>query len=217
MAKSFSPSQYGLTSKSRREYLYTKGGEFSLNGVEYIGEYHYEGKLAKTEPIPSAASKTLRKYYADQMLYQYDRCRNFPDRPRVVPNQIVWAPLDTNYSTGFATRYFVERAGNFEGYPIEIDLEQSEKFGKDNGIDEGVYSLVKIQWKLTGSERTIYKNGQVYIEGIFEYNQRQVIQATRVIPNLPAAIKSYTEYARVTLSSKNLATEPKYVTSITQA
>lgn len=217
MARDLRPSQYGLTNKQRKEYLYTKGKEFSLNGVEYIGEYHLEGKLAKTGPIKAATSLVLRKYYPNQMLYEYDRCRNFPERPRVEPNQIVWTPIDTSYRTGFATRYFVERIGNFEGYPIEIDSEQAELYGKDNGIDEGAYILVKIQWKLTGSERNIVKNGEVYVEGIFEYNQKQVIQATRQIPNLPAAIRSYTEFARITLDQRNLAVPPTQVTSITEA
>lgn len=220
MARDLRPSQYGLVNKGqRKEYLYTKGKEYSLDGVEYIGEYHLEGRTAKTGPIKDAASKVLRKYYPNQMLYDYDRCRNFPRRERVDPNQIVWAPIDSNFTTGFATRYFVERTGNYEGYPIEIDLEQADKYGKEGGIDEGVYVLVKIPWKLTGFERTVYKNNEVYVEGIFEHNQRQVILATRVIPNLREAIRNYTEYARITLNPEYLNPKPpqKLVSSITDA
>lgn len=205
MARNLKPSQYGLVNKQRKEYLYTKGGEYSLDGIEYIGEYHIDGKLAKTGPIRAASSQILRKYYSDPLLYQYDKCREFPERPRVDPNQIVWAPTNTMYRTGFATRYFVERLGSYEGYPIEIDKDQAEMYGKDNGIDEGAYSLVKLPWKLTGPERSIMKNGETYIEGIFEYNQRQVFLATRVIPNLRTAIRDYTEYARITLDVKNLS------------
>ena len=182
MKPPFSPSPYNLTrNKNKREYLYTKGFEFSLDGENYIGEYHKQGSIYKTEPIESPTSKRLTKYYNDPLLYQYDKSRNFEERVRVVPNQIVWAPVKTNYT-------------------IEIDQEQKEKFGKDGGIDEGLYALATISWKLTGSERSIYKDNMLYIEGIYEYNQRQVIIGTKIIPNLEYAIKSYTEYARFTLS-----------------
>tara|TARA_R110000868_G_scaffold70599_6_gene207276 strand:+ start:1093 stop:1698 length:606 start_codon:yes stop_codon:yes gene_type:complete len=201
MAILTSPSPYGLAStKSRKEYLYTKGFQYSLDGVNYIGEYHIEGRLVKTGPVQSPESKELTKYYSDPMLYDYDKARNFPKRVRVEPNQIVWSPLETNYKTGFATRYFVERIAEFDGYPIEIDQEQKDSFGNEEGIDEGVYSLVTLSWKLTGSERDVFKNGQLYIQGIYEYNQAQVILNTRTIPNLESAIKSYTEYAKITLA-----------------
>lgn len=193
------PSPYGLAYKDKTNYLYTKGYEFSLEGVNYVGEYHKDGKDFKTEPIPSITSKALTKYYSDPLVYDYDKARGFPKRIRVIPNQIVWAPISTNYTTGFATRYFVERAGNYEGYPIEIDQDQRQLYGKEGGIDEGAYSVLTLKWKLTGSERSLYRNNQLYAEGIYEYNQRQVIIGTRVIPNIESAIKSYTEYAKITL------------------
>lgn len=201
MALQITPSPYGLSGRGpKTEYLYTKGSEFSLDGQNYIGEYHKRGSKFFTGPIQSPESKQLTKYYSDPLMYQYDRSRNFEERVRVVPNQIVWAPLETNYKTGFATRYFVERSGNYQSYPIEIDADQKSMFGTDGGIDEGLYSLAIVQWKLTGPERNIYKDNQLYIEGIYEYNVRQVILNTKIIPNLEYAIRSYTEYARVTLS-----------------
>lgn len=201
MALDLLKSQYTKSRKSKDKYLYTKGFEYSLDGKNYIGEYHKDGARAFTGPVKTVDSKLLRKYYSDQMLYVYDRCRSFPKRERIPPNQIVWAPIDANYKTGFATRYFVERIGNMEGYPIEIDNDQKSRYGKERGIDEGVYILVTLPWKLTGPERSIYKNGELWIEGIYEHNQRQVILNTPKIPNLEYAIKSYTEYARITMAS----------------
>lgn len=201
MTLEISSSPYNLSGgKQKTEYLYTKGYEFSLDGNNYIGEYHKRGSKAYTGPIRSNSSRPLTKYYSDPLLYDYDRSRGFEERIRIEPNQIVWAPLETNYKTGFATRYFVERTGNYESYPIEIDAEQKSAFGTEGGIDEGLYALAVVEWKLTGPERNIYKNNQLYIEGIFEFNQRQVILNTLIIPNLEYAIKSYTEYARITLS-----------------
>lgn len=201
MAVEFSKSQYNLEPKKKTKYLYTKGFEYSLDGENYIGEYHIDGSSVYTEPEKSPTRKLLRKYYSDPLVYAYDRCRGFPKRERIQPNQIVWAPIETNYKTGYAIRYFVERAGKYEGYPIEIDSEQKSSYGKDGGIDEGVYTLASVTWKLTGPERSVYRNGELYIEGVFEHNQRQVILNTKIIPNLEYAIKSYTEFARFTLAS----------------
>lgn len=184
-------------------YRYTKGFEFSLDGENYIGEYHLEGPIAKTEPEPSPTSKVLTKFYTNPDLYEYDKARGFPKRVRTIPNQIVWAPKQSSYRSGFETRYFVERIGNYEGYPIEIDSEQASLYGKDNGIDEGVYILAKVKWKLTGPERNMMYGNQL-IEGIFEANQAEVIRQTRIIPNIESAIKNYTEYSQITMAPSDI-------------
>ena len=48
-------SKYGARYNSNN-YLYTKGGEFSLDGLNYIGEYHYQEVLARTGPIEETSS-----------------------------------------------------------------------------------------------------------------------------------------------------------------
>ena len=204
MANKFEKIPYSSAkTPDRKTYLYTKGGEYSLDGRNYIGEYHIAGDFVRTGPIPSPESKTLRKYYTNPLLYQYDKSRNFTERVRTEPNQSVVFPKDGDYSTGFFYRYFVERAGAYDGYPIEIDRVQYISYGKTSGIDEGAYNVVKLPWKLTGMENSLYKNGELYIEGIFEHNQRVVYENTRIIPALPSAIRSYTEFARVTLKPTN--------------
>lgn len=190
--------------KVGKDYRYTKGYEYSLNGVNYIGEYHMLGQVAKTGPIETPSSLMLTKYYGNQDLYEYDKARGFPKRVRNIPNQIVWTPKASDYKIGYATRYFVERIGNMEGYPLEIDARQSDQYGKDGGIDEGVYGLAKVKWKLIGPERTVVVNNQV-IEGIYEHNQNEVIRQTRIIPNIESAIKSYTEYAQITIQPDDIA------------
>lgn len=180
-------------------YLYTKGGQFSLNGENYIGEYHQLGAVFRTGPIPDPQSLLLTRFYSNKDLYDYDRARNFKQRLRVEPNQIVFFPKQGDYEAGFSKRYFVERSGAYEGYPIEIDKSQKTTYGKEGGIDEAAYSLVTLEWKLTGYERNVYKNGELFVMGIYEHNLREVVTNSRVIPNLITAIKSYTEFARVTL------------------
>lgn len=204
MAKNFEKIPYGSIKPAKRTtYLYTKGKEYSLDGKEYIGEYHIAGDVARTGPIPDRSAQTLRKYYTDPILYDYDRARNFEARSAVEPNQSVIYPKESDYITGFIKRYFVERSAGYDGYPIEIDRTQYQSYGKVGGLDGASYNLAVITWKLTGPERNIYKNDMLHAKGIFESNQEEVYKATRIIPTLPSAIRDYLEFARITLKVYN--------------
>lgn len=195
MAERASNSSYSLRTNNKQKYRYTKGFEYSLDGQNYVGEYHIVGNKVFTGPEPSNTSKQLTKYYTNSDLYAYDKARKFEERDRVEPDQYVFVPTKADYTTGFVTRYFVERVGRFEGYPLEIDKQQAEKYGRDQGIDEGAYNLVAIKWMLVGYERSTTINN-IVVEGVYEHNLREVTLATKIIPNLPEAIKSYTEFAR---------------------
>lgn len=202
MAKNFEKIPYNSVKPTKRvTYLYTKGGEYSLDGKEYIGEYHLVGTEARTGPVPDKKASTLRKFYTDPILYEYDKARDFKTRNVIEPNQSVVFPKETDYQIGYLKRYFVERSAGYDGYPIEIDRIQASTYGKEGGLDGASYNLAIINWKLTGIERSIYKDGMVLIKGIFEYNQEEVYKATRIIPTLPSAIKDYLQFARISLKS----------------
>lgn len=194
------PTNYDLVRDKKTQYLYTKGYEYSLNGKNYIGEYHISGKQAATGPTPGPQAIPLRKYYSNPDLYEYDKARKFAERIRVVPDQWVFKPTDTNYESGYITRFFVERSGLAESYPLEIDFQQAGRYGRDGGIDEGLYSLAKIKWLLVGYERSTTIKG-IPIEGIYEHNLREVRKAMGIIPKLYEAIKNYTEGARFLVQS----------------
>ncbi len=190
---------YSLKNNKKTQYLYTKGFEFSLNGENYIGEYHINGTSVSTGPTPSNRSQKLTKYYSNPDLYAYDKARGFKVRYRTPPNQIVFSPTEPDYNVGYAMRHFIERSKNFLSYPLEIDSNQAKAYGKSGGIDEVAYTLVSFKWKLTGFERTKIINAATIVEGIYEHNVREVVLASKHIPNLIDAIKNYTEYARITL------------------
>lgn len=192
-------SSYSLKNSRKTQYLYTKGHQFSLDGQNYIGEYHINGNTVMTGPVPSDKSRRLTKYYSNPDLYAYDKARGFKMRLRVPPNQIVFAPTEPDYSAGYSIRYFVERGKNFISYPLEIDKEQAQLYGRMGGIDEIGYNLVSFKWKLTGFERTKIIDSVNVVEGIYEHNIREVTIASKVIPNLVDAIRNYTEFARITL------------------
>ena len=96
-------------------YLYTKGGQFSLDGKEYIGEYHFDGTIAKAGPVPPPPSQpeapTLRRLYNNPDHYTYDSVKKFsvPVLLRTDPQPYLYAPVESAYIVGFDARYFVEK------------------------------------------------------------------------------------------------------------
>jgi hypothetical protein len=180
-------------------YLYTKGREFSLNGENYIGEYHLLNKEPYTEPIHSRTSQKLTKYYDDGDVYLYDKLKNFTDliTEYVEPIPYVLRIEQLDYDAGYATRFFVEKAFGTNRYPMEIDYLQSQKYNKPKSINGGLYNLVAINWKLTGPLNNVFdKKGMLLELGIYEHNALQVENAAQIIPNISYAIKNYIQFAR---------------------
>lgn len=182
-------TKYGARYHSNN-YLYTKGGEFSLDGLNYIGEYHYQDVLVRTGPVEETSSKTLQRFYNNPNVYIYDKLNNFQVQvlKYVDPIFYLYNPKREAYSAGYDSRYFVEKVQN-EGFAIEINEAQYNNIGKPNkGIDSGLYTSAIISWKLVGS-----------IQDITEYNYRSLHAALNTVPSITYAVRSYIERAEITL------------------
>ncbi len=180
-------------------YLYTKGLEYSLDGNNYIGEYHLMNNEPYTQPTHTRTSQKLTKYYPDEELYLYDKLKKFNNlvtnytepKPYIVRSELL------DYKAGYLLRYFVEKAFGSDRYPMEIDTLQAQKYNKPNNINGGLYNLATITWKLTGPLNNRYDDKGMILEmGIYEYNALQVERAAQAIPNISYVIKNYIEFAR---------------------
>ena len=171
-------------------YLYTKGDEFSLDGKDYIGEYHYATTTPKTGPIPSPYSRLLQKVYRNADHYIYDKAFKFdvPVSRYVAPKPYVYIPDDQAYANKFDTRYFIEKIQDDKSYAIEIDILQYININKLGGIDGGLYPNAMVQWQLTGRREDILKN-----------NELELLKASKTVPSVAYAVKNYLEFARITL------------------
>ena len=173
--------------KPNSEYLYTKGNEFSLNGQNYIGEYHYENMTPTTEP-KLGNGIILRKVYTNPNHYTYDKIFEFDILVSGFISPKPYMPIIANqtYTTGYVTRYFVEKINNSQSYPIEIDLSQFKKFGKKGGIDNGLYNVASVSWKLTG-----------LLNDVITHNRQEIYFASDKVPKIAYGVRNYTEYARI--------------------
>lgn len=183
-------SRFGIR-KNNNIYLYTKGKEYSLNGVEYIGEYHIDGTTAKVGPVLDPEAPTLQRYYANKDHYIYDKQYNFNPKVLqfVLPVYFAYAPIEQAYIIGYDTRYFVEKINDDQSYAIEIDEKQSRNINKKGGIDGGIYAISLVRWQLTGYQDEIAAN-----------NELSLLQAAAITPSVQYAVKNYTEFARFTLA-----------------
>ena len=205
----------GYSPRSKvQTYLYTKGNEYSLDGVEYIGEYHLKEGIAYTGPEPVKAlddinkvgdplliqkefrsmksmssGKILRRIYPDFDQYEYERLKQFAIRELdfVEPRPILYQPKDAAYDAGEDTRYFVQKRNSDVSYPIEIDTNQWELIGQFRGIDPQIYASVGVTWKLVGS-----------FDYIAQQNELALFRAQKLVPGVLFAVRSFTEFARLT-------------------
>lgn len=181
----FSPAQ------NNDLYLYTKGLEFSLNGLNYIGEYHLIGGVPKTGPIPSDKSEELHRAYQNPDHYTYDKVFNFkvPTRNFIEPKPYIYKPDEQDYIVGSDARYFIEKVDDELSFAIEIDQKQYRSIGRPGGIDGGLYLSAAINWKLTGKR-----------EDIIKQNEDALYLASKKIPSINYAVKNFLEFARITLT-----------------
>jgi hypothetical protein len=167
--------------------------------MNYIGEYHLDDGKPQTGPIPNKQSKTLTKYYPDPVVYNYDRIKQFKNLVTefIEPKPIIIKPIELDYDTGYVDRFFVEKAINVEKYPTEVDNKQFQKYNTVKNINGGLYLMVILNWKLTGSLRDRRDaKGNLIERGIYEHNALEVEKGSRQIPNLSYVIKNYIEFAR---------------------
>lgn len=206
----------GYSPRSKvQTHKYTKGGEFTLDGKDYIGEYHLKDGLAWTGPEPLKpqdnvntigdpsimagqriysekfynTNKALRRVYPTKSQYDYEFIKKFQIKQLnyLEPKLHLYRPKDAAYDVGEDERYFVQKRNTVESYPIEIDSSQWELIGQYKGIDPLVYSYAKVTWKLVGP-----------YDYIAQQNELALFRVQAKIPSILFAVKSFTEFGRFT-------------------
>ena len=184
------PSNSRYPGQNNRLYQYTKGNEFSLDGVPYVGEYHYNGTTPYTGPIPADDTQVLRRIYRNVDHYIYDHLQKFDSQVLRYkdPKPILYRPTDQAYVIGYDSRYFVEKVEDEYSYAIEIDVDQYNNISTRGGIDGGLYLSTVLKWKLTGGQQEI-----------IEHNKYEVYKGSVNCPSVEYSIRNFLEFSRITL------------------
>lgn len=172
-------------------YLYTKGKEFSLEGMEYIGYYHTHYGIPYSQGKLDAASKRLYRYTGDEIIMQYDNIKPEFSKLASYIEPYSAPPIITpqNYQDGSMTRYFLKKRN--ENIIIEINSNMSKKMGKAGGFDNMLYDLLKMEWKISISGIT---------NELLAFNANSISSAEMDMPGIRDQIRSLFEYSIVDIT-----------------
>lgn len=173
--------------------LYTTGSEWqTTDGKEYIGPYHtYITDEVYTESEwNETKSKQLVKFKpANQTILRYQELKSINTKFETVTPAFVQI-TNQDRTNGFVTRYIAKKYN--ETKIIETDKMQFDKW-LENKIDQNIWQIIPVYWKITGSLTSQTKNG-VTITGVRESNTKTVIELETRMPGISSFLKNPTQY-----------------------
>jgi hypothetical protein len=197
---------------------YTKGGEFLINGKDYIGAYYktYRNKVyAGKNPIIGSSieltpvneinqNNTLPGRRKIGGIVSDDTTNDYINNPNIqtlqtfqTPTQYYPKPTDVDYNKGFIMRYFAKKR-NENGFVIEIDKNTYQSLIKnDNIYDYITYQAIDLFWQITGPLKDDRKDKQYKVAGIEDTNKRLVTEKDKNFRGLIEYIgNNYIKYAK---------------------
>lgn len=188
--------------------LVTEGSEWmTVDNVEYIGQYHsyttgevftrptyVEGKSRKLIPFVDL-SKIGQKDDIGMDLaknFEYDGIKTQDVLKTIIPNPDREPIKDSDVLKGFFERYFGYK---YDGRCIELNKENYNKIGSDEGLTDVQWSKVKIKWKIKGPVRDVRdSDGKLLEAGVFDTNKRTVFLISEKFPNFRNKLLDYLEF-----------------------
>ena len=199
--------------------LFTVGQEWMLLDTweEYVGSYHrYESTGEVFTESSWNPNKSMRltpyknkpsAYFKYQELVNYTTVagerKEYNSSMRLdmytAPIPTLRYPLPSEIKNGVMTRYFIIKRNEISSrMPIEIDKKQADTYSiHGRGINDIIYHLVEVPWKLVGPEYDI-KDGNILREyGVVDTNFRVVLELSKRFPILKEVLsdlRKYTQY-----------------------
>ena len=111
-------------------------------------------------------------------------------------------PTESDYQKGYITRYFARQTNSPNSSIVEIDKKQ---FSKTRGDKTYFYTLISLDWKISGDLNSKIINGIKNI-GILEANQNSINEAEKELSNISTVLNNlvqfYTSSGKVTTTSE---------------
>jgi|APGre2960657404_1045060.scaffolds.fasta_scaffold59652_2 hypothetical protein len=198
--------------------LFTTGKEFMTlsDWKEYTGPYHVysTGEVyTEAEWHPKKSTKLVRyrersesyfkyidiKYYAKKATGQkalisgaqkYDNYKK--------PISVFIQPTNDDYTNGFITRHFAYKRNERNQFFVEVDKKQTIDYYVDRmGMNQYLYGLFDITWKLTGPEFDIKNSeGNIIEFGVVDTNKRTVARLSREFPILAVVLNNPKQFSK---------------------
>lgn len=198
--------------------LYTKGKEWMYidNWKEYIGFYHkYANGEVYTEKEwhPTKSVRLIEYVDKEQTYFKYLDLKHYTvtsnGKQKILgasndyfnytpPTAVRRQPTGDEIKDGVMKRYFVYKRNEPNRVFFEIDSKQAKTYNiRNTGINEFIYGLFDMNWKIGGIEFDLYGDNNIIIEpGIVDTNRRIVLRNSKKFPILAKILKNYREFSK---------------------
>ena len=196
--------------------LFTRGGEWMTleDWKEYVGFYHqYTTGEVFTEKDwnPNKCKKLVPYKKREDSYFKYLDLKRYVivnnEKKRIIgatdfakyqaPRAVKRPPDEIEQTDGIMNRYFVYKRNEKNRLFFEIGKDQARNFNVENeGINQYLYGLVEIPWKIDGPEFDVRKDGLLVTPGIVETNQRIVDRFSKKFPILKTILTNPREHSK---------------------
>ena len=201
--------------------LYTRGKEWVYldNWEEYVGFYHkYSTGEVYTDKIwnPVKSRQLVAYKDKDNDYFRYLDIKQYIVLPNkkverqgggglnkyydyTPPVVVRIMPTGDEISYGAMKRYFNYKRNEYNRVFFEIDEKQSKEYekGGGEGINQFLYGLLVIDWKIDGDEfDTFDDNGILLSPGVVDTNRRIVLRNSEKFPILATILRDYREFSK---------------------
>ena len=182
----------------KRQNQYTPGGEYMINGQEYIGYYNitargpFTGRVFADREQPLSVLRIVlneQSQLYDELATKngYTTDLEFDDP---VGAQTTITAKDKK--SGFINRYFLQQRNDKRARIKEIDKVQFDSVSDGTaGINPNLYKSVALRWKITGPEFDIKDGDTIITPGVRDTNARTLKEKSNIIRGLYLYLKNY--------------------------
>jgi hypothetical protein len=196
--------------------LFTKGKEYMTidDWKEYVGYYHRysTGELfTEREWNPLKSNKLVPYRDRSNSYFKYLDLKKYVvlagDKKEVLGANMFWrysapravkrVPSESEMREGFMNRYFVIKLNEPSRVCYEVAESEVKTFKtKNTGVNQYLYDLIEIPWKINGPEFDTYENGLLKYPGVVDTNVRIVGRFSKKFPILSKILNNPREHSK---------------------
>jgi hypothetical protein len=182
----------------KRQNQFTPGGEYMINGQEYIGYYNitargpYTGRVFADREQPLSVLRVVlneQSQLYDELATKNGYTTDLEFDDPVAAQTTITAK---DKKSGFINRYFLQQRNDKRARIKEIDKVQFDSVSDGTaGINPNLYKSVALRWKITGPEFDIKDGDTIITPGVRDTNARTLKEKSNIIRGLYLYLKNY--------------------------
>ena len=182
----------------KRQNQYTPGGEYMINGQEYIGYYNitargpFTGRVYADKEQPLSVLRIVlneQSQLYDELATKNGYTTDLEFDDPVAAQTTITAK---DKKSGFINRYFLQQRNDKRARIKEIDKVQFDSVSDGTaGINPNLYKSVALRWKITGPEFDIKDGDTIITPGVRDTNARTLKEKSNIIRGLYLYLKNY--------------------------